>query len=89
MYSATLVSSFARNVAEGPFATLTRVEGLRGIYIASVVTSRAKNGHIGLESLSTMITFDRGGEWRLLNPPQYDDEGNPIKCELVSSQISK
>lgn len=79
-----IVSLFFSEVAEDPFATLTRVDGLRGIYIASVVATRPKNGHIGLDNLATMISFDRGGEWRLLTPPQYDDEGNPIKCDLVS-----
>lgn len=83
MPNVTWQGSWLVDVAEEPFATLTRVEGLRGIYIASVVTSKAKSsGHIGLENLSTMITFDRGGEWKLLNAPQYDDEGNPIDCKL-------
>lgn len=69
-------------MAEEAFATLTRVDGLRGIYIASVAKSDHSN--IGLEDLSTVITFDRGGEWQPLNPPQHDDEGNPINCKLVS-----
>lgn len=80
MPNMTWQGSWLRSVAEDPFATLTRVDGLRGIYIASVVTSHAKS-KIGLDDLSTMITFDRGGEWRLLSPPLYDDEGNPIQCE--------
>jgi hypothetical protein len=72
------------DVVEGLFADLTKVQGLHGIYIASQITLPAGFIRIGPEHISTLITFDRGGEWKHLEAPMFDDEGQPIACVMVS-----
>ena len=72
-----------RGVTEESFADFHKVEGLRGIYIASQVQPTADSNNITPEHLLTLITFDRGGEWRPLTPPSVDDDGYPIKCDAV------
>ncbi|KAL0266712.1 UNVERIFIED_CONTAM: hypothetical protein PYX00_009183 [Menopon gallinae] len=67
---------------EEPFADFHKVEGLKGIYIASQVQPDADSNNIGPEHLLTLITFDRGGEWRPVTPPPLDASGVPINCKL-------
>jgi len=66
------------------FADLTKVQGLRGIYIASKVTLSPGLIRVGPEHISSLITFDRGGEWKRLEAPMFDDDGQPILCMIVS-----
>ncbi|KAK6621398.1 hypothetical protein RUM43_011704 [Polyplax serrata] len=77
---ATWKGSWLEGVTDESFADFHKVEGLRGIYIASQVQQTANSSVIGPEHLLTLITFDRGGEWRPLTPPPIDDDGLPIKC---------
>ena len=35
------------------------------------------------DKMRTLITFDNGVEWRLMEPPEVDVDGNLIECELV------
>jgi hypothetical protein len=72
------------DVVDEPFADLTKVQGLRGIYIASQITLSAGLNRVGPEHISTFITFDRGVEWRPLEAPMFDDEGQRIVCLRVS-----
>ena len=72
------------DVVDESFADLTKVQGLRGIYIASQVKLPGGTNRIGPEHLSSFITFDRGGEWRPLEAPMFDDEGQRIDCNVVS-----
>jgi hypothetical protein len=71
-------------VADESFADLTKVQGVRGIYIASQITVLPGLSRVGPEHISTLITFDRGGEWRPLEAPIFDDEGQQIACNKVS-----
>ncbi|XP_076438284.1 sortilin-related receptor-like [Babylonia areolata] len=50
------------------FADVHKVAGLRGIYIASQLI--AANGTFSRENQRSLITFDKGGEWELLNSPR-------------------
>lgn len=82
-----------------PFADVYKVQGMRGIYIASQIISddAAKMGQIQPNDLVSLITFNQGGEWSPINSPQTDDEGNPFPgcgksktCSLhLAQQLSK
>uniref|UniRef100_A0A3Q1ID25 Sortilin-related receptor n=1 Tax=Anabas testudineus TaxID=64144 RepID=A0A3Q1ID25_ANATE len=71
--SNTLIRYFANE----PFADLHRVEGLRGVYIATLV-----NGSFSEENMRSVITFDKGGTWELLQPPAADSLGGTVDCQL-------
>ncbi|XP_014669937.1 PREDICTED: sortilin-related receptor-like [Priapulus caudatus] len=60
------------------FADFHKVEGLRGVYIASQV----KNGSFSMDNTITLITFDKGGLWDRLQPPRFDNHGNRIDCDM-------
>jgi hypothetical protein len=72
------------DVVDESFADLTKVQGLRGIYIASKIMLSPGLIRIGPEHISSLITFDRGGEWKSLVAPKFDDDGQPIACVNVS-----
>lgn len=55
------------------------MEGIPGIYIVNKVAV------YGSDQGSTVISFDKGGEWRSLTPPTVDSNNVLITCELVSS----
>ncbi|XP_076310963.1 sortilin-related receptor-like isoform X2 [Tachypleus tridentatus] len=58
-----------------------KVDGLRGVYIATQVKKGAHTENL-LENLVSVISFDKGGEWVPLRPPKVDHNGNPISCQL-------
>jgi len=73
------------DVTEEEFVDLHHVEGLRGVYIASQLKpSSAGKTKINLEEVTSWITYDQGGEWEMLKPPEFDDDGHPIYCQYVS-----
>jgi hypothetical protein len=72
-----------RGVVDESFADLAKVEGLRGIYIASQITLSPGLIRVGSEHISSLITFDRGGEWKRLEVP-VDDDGQAVVCRMVS-----
>ncbi|GFQ87122.1 sortilin-related receptor [Trichonephila clavata] len=71
--------------AEGSFtseerlADIHKVQGLRGVYIATQLKP-GNNTNSNTENLVTVISFDKGGEWSLLKPPVTDKNGSPLKC---------
>uniref|UniRef100_A0A8U8CAY6 Sortilin-related receptor n=1 Tax=Geospiza parvula TaxID=87175 RepID=A0A8U8CAY6_GEOPR len=71
--SDTLVRYFANE----PFADFHRVEGVRGVYIATLI-----NGSFSEENMRSVITFDKGGTWELLQPPTQTQYGEHIDCQL-------
>ncbi|XP_036379298.1 sortilin-related receptor-like [Megalops cyprinoides] len=71
--SNTLIRYFANE----PFADLHRVEGLRGVFIATLI-----NGSLSEENMRSVITFDKGGTWELLQPPAADSLGGMLDCQL-------
>ncbi|XP_061923873.1 sortilin-related receptor-like [Entelurus aequoreus] len=71
--SNTLIRYFANE----PFADLHRVEGLRGVFIATLI-----NGSVSENNMRSVITFDKGGTWELLQPPTADSLGGTVDCQL-------
>ncbi|XP_048015876.1 sortilin-related receptor [Megalobrama amblycephala] len=71
--SNTLIRYFANE----PFADLHRVEGLRGVFVATLI-----NGSVTEDNMRSVITFDKGGTWELLLPPAADSLGGAIDCQL-------
>ena len=65
---------------EEPFADLHKVEGMRGVYIASQLINKS----LAVDHQRTLITFDKGGEWQLVEAPRRDILGRPTNCSIVS-----
>ncbi|XP_048838564.1 LOW QUALITY PROTEIN: sortilin-related receptor [Brienomyrus brachyistius] len=70
-------NTLIRYFASEPFADLHRVEGLRGVYIATLI-----NGSLSEDNMRSVITFDKGGTWELLQPPSTDSLGGTLDCQL-------
>ncbi|KAF2976922.1 hypothetical protein EK904_014077, partial [Melospiza melodia maxima] len=66
-----------RYFANEPFADFHRVEGVRGVYIATLI-----NGSFSEENMRSVITFDKGGTWELLQPPTQTHYGEHIDCQI-------
>lgn len=75
------------------FTDLYKVEGLRGIYIASKVSHSSYGpkpfSSVGPEHLASVITFDHGSSWQSLQAPTVDDEGQLINCTKCSLHLSQ
>lgn len=69
--------AISRYFANEPFADLHRVEGLRGVFIATLI-----NGSVSEENMRSVITFDKGGTWELLQPPAADSLGGTVNCPV-------
>ena len=67
------------------FVDLHKVEGLRGVYIASQLTA----GRIGRRHILSKITFDKGGLWQPIAAPKKDNNGRLLNCSLVSNKPIK
>ncbi|CAH2041323.1 unnamed protein product, partial [Iphiclides podalirius] len=72
--------SWLEDVTEDAFTDLYRVEGLKGIYIASKVNSKSLIANIEPEHLVSLITFDHGVTWSPIKPPAEDENGKPLSC---------
>ena len=70
-----MILIFFRHFAKEAFVDLTKVKGLKGVYIASQLT---KNNSFQRDEQRSLISFDKGGEWSLLKPPSIDINGNKI-----------
>lgn len=86
--------SLLHNVREkNGFCDFDKIKGLEGIYIANIYD---KN-HLLSESSEksaikeakrfqkTVITFDKGGEWKSIMAPERDSEGKRIICDEYCS----
>ena len=89
--------SLLHNVrARNGYCDFDKVRGLEGIYIANIYDKEHLLNDYAEESASsksskskkeaqrfqkTVITFDKGGEWRGIEPPERDSEGKRIICE--------
>ncbi|XP_076656222.1 sortilin-related receptor isoform X2 [Halictus rubicundus] len=78
--NSTWKDSWLNDVADETFTDLYKVEGLRGIYIASQVNGTPKSGTIGPEHLVSLITFDHGSTWNPIKTPTVNYEGFHIHC---------
>ncbi|RVE64659.1 hypothetical protein OJAV_G00128190 [Oryzias javanicus] len=70
-------NTLIRYFASEPFADLHRVEGLRGVFIATLL-----NGSASEDNMRSVITFDKGGTWELLQAPSADSLGGTVDCQL-------
>ena len=71
---------FCRYIEDEPFADLHKVEGMRGVYIASQLINKS----MAIDHQRTLITFDKGGEWQLVEAPDRDVHNQPTNCSYVS-----
>uniref|UniRef100_A0A6P7GQQ3 Sortilin-related receptor-like isoform X2 n=1 Tax=Diabrotica virgifera virgifera TaxID=50390 RepID=A0A6P7GQQ3_DIAVI len=78
--STTWQDTWLHHKSEQAFADVYKVEGLTGIYIASRVTSKPVGAHLGPQHLGSVITFDHGTTWRLIQPPAVSAEGQWSGC---------
>ncbi|XP_062570173.1 LOW QUALITY PROTEIN: sortilin-related receptor-like [Saccostrea cucullata] len=69
-------NSWLKYFAKEAFVDLTKIKGMKGVYIANQLT---KNDSFQKDDQRSMITFDKGGQWSLINPPPYDINGNKTK----------
>lgn len=90
-------SWLADTAGDEPFVDVYRVQGLRGIYIASQISESSMNhDQIQPDDLVSLITFDQGAQWSPIMGPDTDEEGYKFpnceneSCSLhVSQQLSK
>lgn len=83
-----LIICLCSDVADETFTDLYKVEGLRGIYIASRVKGNPKSGSIAPEHLESLITFDHGITWGKIKAPDTNHEGYYIHCSLFTENCS-
>ncbi|KAK9872160.1 hypothetical protein WA026_016214 [Henosepilachna vigintioctopunctata] len=69
-------------MSEETFADVYKVEGLTGIYIASKIVHKPHGNNLGPQNLGSVITFDHGSTWRLIQAPLRDNEGQLISCDI-------
>jgi hypothetical protein len=62
-----------------------KMKGLNGIYLANTV----ENGfYSDDEYVTTKVTFDNGGRWSSITPPQRDFKGEIINCRGCSLHLN-
>ncbi|GAB6018639.1 hypothetical protein CHUAL_000319 [Chamberlinius hualienensis] len=69
-------------LATDPFADFYKVDGLRGVYIASKLVQDYASSGLGPEDIVTLISFDKGKQWKPIAPPTVDVDGQKIQCKL-------
>ncbi|KAF2366491.1 Sortilin N-terminal [Trinorchestia longiramus] len=78
-------NTWINDMDEQAFADLHPVAGVGGVLIASQVSAdyfaQQKGNWLGPEHLTTLITFDLGGQWRPIEPPKTDADGALISCD--------
>ena len=89
-------NSWLSDTSDAPFEDVYKIEGLRGIYIASQIKKESMDkAQIRPDDLVSLITFDQGGRWTPVQGPDTDNEGFPYPdcdhgCSLhVTQQLSK
>lgn len=78
--NSTWQGTWLHHISEESFTDLYKVEGLNGIYIASKVVSKPVGNNLGPQHLGSVITFDHGATWRVIQPPAVDVEGQSTGC---------
>ena len=70
-------SAWVYRVRDTKLLDFHKAAGLRGIYIATQLTV----GPVGGRYLITLISYDKGGEWTRLTPPDYRYDNTTISCD--------
>ncbi|XP_076274083.1 sortilin-related receptor-like [Rhynchophorus ferrugineus] len=78
--NSTWQGTWLHQISDEAFVDLYKVEGLSGIYIASRVVNKPDSSIIAPRHLGSVITFDHGATWRLIQPPAVDVEGQTTSC---------
>ena len=91
-------SWLAATAGDEPFADVYKIQGLRGIYVASqIVNTNEDSRMIEPKNLQTKISFDQGAVWIPIKGPKTDEEGRDFtdcldadyRCNLhLSQQLS-
>ncbi|KAK3107502.1 hypothetical protein FSP39_015994 [Pinctada imbricata] len=71
-------NSWLRYFAKERFADITKIQGLKGVYIASQVNMSAHS--LSATNQRSFITFDKGGEWFPLQAPEETLAGIKTNC---------
>ena len=75
--------------ARSGFCDFQKVKGLEGIFVANIYDKDLyldnipdkKSKSQALKFQKTVITFDKGGEWKRVQAPEHDAGGKRIVCE--------
>ncbi|XP_026686698.1 sortilin-related receptor [Diaphorina citri] len=76
-------NSHLGDLTDEAFADLHKVEGMKGIYIASQFNPKSDINHVGPEHLITVITFDWGRTWQRIKAPQFGSDRERIVCKIA------
>ncbi|GFS01585.1 sortilin-related receptor [Elysia marginata] len=68
---------FSLSYAKKPFADVTKVSGVGGIYIAS----QQVGSSLSLTEQISLISYDKGAVWQRIVPPTYAINGLPSQCK--------
>lgn len=82
-------NSWLTQSSDEAFTDLYKVEGLRGIYIASRINKMPTTDAIAPDNLGSVITFDHGSTWNTIIAPTVDDEGQQIVCKDCGLHLSQ
>ncbi|ODQ63277.1 vacuolar protein sorting/targeting protein 10 [Nadsonia fulvescens var. elongata DSM 6958] len=74
----TSVDNVNRN--EQGYVDFEKIQGLEGIAIINTVENPESSRKGSKKVLKTKITYNDGGEWSYLVPPQFDSEGKKYEC---------
>ena len=93
-------SWLSATAGDKPFADVYKIQGLRGIYVASQIVNPGQSLRtIQPKDLRSLITFDQGSIWTPVKGPKQDEQGNEFaeckelegyRCNLhLSQQLSQ
>ncbi len=85
-------SWLASTAGDEAFADVYKIQGLRGIYVASQLRGNATQDMKQIQpgDLQTLITFDQGGLWTPIQGPATDEDGNAIaECAAFGKNTAK
>ncbi|RIA92294.1 hypothetical protein C1645_765456 [Glomus cerebriforme] len=69
------------------FVDFEKMQGIRGIALANIVSNVNEVNMGNNKKLKTMITFNDGATWKFLNRPEHDSDGRKYKCDDCSLHL--
>lgn len=68
---------------ESPYVDFERIQGMDGIIIANLVdNAQAVTTDGAIKQIRTYISFNDGGDWKLVKAPELDANYKPLNCDL-------